>query len=425
MKYESIREKIFNARALNQESFQVEIEQLLEKISIYQTELLMQNEELTRQQYELKQMKEEYQMLFNFAPVAYFIVEKDFRIYEVNKMGARMLGERKSVIQNQKFTNFIAENYQDDFYLFMRRLVKSNKEEQCEIILKGAYKAIHANVHALSIGVHKNKNHFLVAVTDIGGRLENESKLKQQNIELRKLNHELDRFTYSASHDLRAPLASIKGLTYLYFRSQDKTEKDTFIENIDRSANRLDEFLQEILHYSRNQNLDLDPQLLDFEEVINETLDSLSYLDRNGVVEKSVIVDIKGKFYTDINRLKIVLSNLISNAIKYSKPVNDSDNQSIIQIKATGNQQKVTISVKDNGMGIEEKHIYNIFDMFYRATDLNNGSGLGLYIVHETVQKMGGRITVESQPRHGSEFKVIIPNLLLDKNKVIQTADKG
>lgn len=424
MKYESIREKIFNARTLNQESFQLEIEQLLEKISIYQTELLMQNEELTRQQYELKQMKEEYQMLFNFAPIAYFIVEKDFRIYEVNKMGARMLGERKTVIQNQKFSNFIAENHQDDFYLFMKRLVKSNKEEQCEIILKGAYKAIHANIHALSVGVHNNKNHFLIAVTDIGGRLENESKLKQQNIELRKLNHELDRFTYSASHDLRAPLASIKGLTYLYFRSHDNTEKDTFIENIDRSANRLDEFLQEILHYSRNQNLDLDPELADFNEVLNETLDSLSHLDSNGNVEKSVIVNTKGKFYTDINRLKIVLSNLISNAIKYSKPVCESGMKSFVHIKVSGNHQKVTISVKDNGMGIEQKHIYNIFDMFYRATDLNNGSGLGLYIVHETVQKMGGRISVESAPRHGSEFKVTLPNLSIDQNKIIRTEDK-
>ena len=110
---------------------------------------------------------------------------------------------------------------------------------------------------------------------------------------------------------------------------------------------------------------------------------------------------------TDKNRLNIILNNLISNAITYQDP---SKNDPLVNIKVDMSDTETNIIVKDNGIGISKELQEKIFDMFFRGSENSDGSGLGLYIVKESVEKLNGTINVRSVPGKGSEFRVLIPN---------------
>src|SRR5687768_1529043 len=112
-------------------------------------------------------------------------------------------------------------------------------------------------------------------------------------------------------------------------------------------------------------------------------------------------------FYSDPWRISEILRNLISNAIKYRK-LNVPDAE--INIKILVDHLRADISFADNGIGIDEKNLAKIFEMFYRATEQSDGSGIGLYIVKNAVEKLGGQISVASRPEQGTRFSIILPN---------------
>jgi signal transduction histidine kinase len=114
---------------------------------------------------------------------------------------------------------------------------------------------------------------------------------------------------------------------------------------------------------------------------------------------------------TDRGRLKVVLKNLISNAINYSDP---NKTESYIRISIEQENGFYSIQIADNGIGIPEDQLEHIFEMFYRANESSQGSGLGLYIVKETIEKLKGKVEVESSKGEGSTFKIKIPHKLKD-----------
>ena len=127
-------------------------------------------------------------------------------------------------------------------------------------------------------------------------------------------------------------------------------------------------------------------------------------------LEKIVKIDLKDKkIYSDSLRLNIIFSNIISNAIKYQ---NFEAERSYLKINIEVESDQVHIQFKDNGQGIGEKHISKIFDMFYRATTRSEGSGLGLYIVKQTVERLSGKIELTSKLNKGTEIKITLPTRL-------------
>ena len=125
-------------------------------------------------------------------------------------------------------------------------------------------------------------------------------------------------------------------------------------------------------------------------------------------IEKLIKVSQKEPFFTDRRRLLVILNNLISNSIKYA---DYNNKQPYVQVTVKCNAQQAIISVKDNGIGMSKKVQGHVFEMFYRASSLGAGSGLGLYIVKDVVNKLKGNIQVESEQHKGSTFVVTIPNL--------------
>ena len=186
---------------------------------------------------------------------------------------------------------------------------------------------------------------------------------------------------------------------------------DAYFEMMQNSIHRLDDTLKEILDYSRNARSELSVAPVDLEKLIADSFEKLRYLPGFDMIRKEVKVAADVPFVSDGYRLSVVFNNLVSNAIKYRDP----DKESYVEIDAVITDAALEFVFRDNGIGIGPDVIHRIFDMFYRATEKSEGAGLGLYIVKETIDKMGGSIEVDSKLGEGTAFKVTVPN-------VIQTA---
>ena len=246
------------------------------------------------------------------------------------------------------------------------------------------------------------------AIVDISDLKRSKNLLHEKNDELKKINAELDRFVYSASHDLRAPLSSLLGLVNVTVLENTNPKINKYLDLMKSSVNKLDELIRDIIHFSRNARLDISPELVHFENLAWETINNLKYLPSGSAVDTQVKVEPYVNFYSDPKRLRILFNNLISNAFRYH---DHSKAAPYIKVNISFDRNLAIIKISDNGKGIHPDHVENIFEMFYRATEDSQGSGLGLYIVKETVEKLRGSIRVHSTPREGTTFTVEVPNL--------------
>ncbi len=246
------------------------------------------------------------------------------------------------------------------------------------------------------------------AVVDISDLRRSKVLLHQKNDELKKINEELDRFVYSASHDLRAPLSSMLGLVNVALMETSNDKVVGYLDMIKESVNKLDGLISDIINFSRNARLELSPEAVDFEALARETFDHLKYLPQADTIRTEIKINQSTAFYSDPKRLGILLNNLISNGFRYHDSGKDTP---FIKLEINAQPKVAEIQVSDNGIGVHGDHIESIFDMFFRASTDSEGSGLGLYIVKETVEKLDGHISVESKVGEGTTFLIRIPNL--------------
>lgn len=244
-------------------------------------------------------------------------------------------------------------------------------------------------------------------------------KLEKINKELKETNLELDNFVYRSSHDLTAPLKSIRGLIEL-----SRIEKDhrKYLDLMETSLLRLENFIQSVTAYSSNSKQELEIEDVDFKEVLDWVLSDLNFI--KGFNEIRIRTDIPAdlRLRTDKRKLYIILNNLINNSVKYH---NYDQKESYISIGARVENSHTSFWVEDNGLGIKKEHLNKIFEMFFRASEKSTGSGLGLYIVKEAVAKLGGEITAGSIPGKGTEFKVILSDPHEGSIRVNTSASQG
>jgi PAS domain S-box-containing protein len=229
-----------------------------------------------------------------------------------------------------------------------------------------------------------------------------------QNQQLLKTNEELDQFVYSASHDLRAPISSLLGLIEVARLENAPPSIKRLLDLQERSLIRLDKVIYDIVNYSRNNRVDLEIEEIHFRTLLNDIFDQLQFMNESKGLNRVIEIDQNVCFYSDRKRLNVILNNLISNAIRYS---HGSTQDIFIKTIVAKSEEGVSIHVIDLGEGIDQMHIPKIFDMFYRASERSSGSGIGLYITKEVVQKLQGSVEVRSQKYQGSEFIVRLPNL--------------
>lgn len=237
---------------------------------------------------------------------------------------------------------------------------------------------------------------------------------KQKENELINRNFELDSFVYRASHDLKAPLNSIMGLINII---ESEKEVDTILQYIammGKSVKKLDEFIRQLTQFSQDARLKVVRQQIHFQEMLEDILGDLAYMDKAGRMAISLNVQQREAFFSDPIRLTIVLTNIISNAIKYQDTKKEYP---FLKIDVAANNGQAHLSFEDNGLGIDQEHLEKVFDLFFRASIQATGSGLGLYITHNAVKKLGGDIDVQSALGKGTTFTLTIPNRLLSEEE--------
>jgi signal transduction histidine kinase len=233
--------------------------------------------------------------------------------------------------------------------------------------------------------------------------LESKSELSQQNEELKTLNIQLDSFAYSVSHDLRAPIASSLGLINLL--KLDKQNRQKYFELIEKSMIRMDKFITDVLEVSRNSRTEVKVDTYNVIKQVSEIIENQKYREGAQNIEFHIKTK-KETITTDKRRLGVILTNLISNAISYS---DDSKQDKKVEISFYEKEGNTIIIIRDNGIGVEAQYLNSLFKIFYRASEKSSGSGLGLYITEQTVIKLEGSISVESEFGKWTKFKLVIP----------------
>jgi signal transduction histidine kinase len=234
----------------------------------------------------------------------------------------------------------------------------------------------------------------------------NAVQLLSSNKLLTKSNEELDRFVYSTSHDLRAPLASVLGLISLSERTDNMEEVKRYLGMMKNRVNSLDAFIKDITDYSRNNRLHINSIQINLFQMASEVWESLRYTLGAEDITFTITIPEDFEVKTDPTRLHTILSNLISNAIRYHDHRKENK---FIQLSCQQTEQSFSLHIEDNGQGIDPQYQKKIFDMFFRANESSQGSGLGLYIVKETIAKLSGTIQLQSVPRVGSTFTLKFP----------------
>ncbi|MDW3210763.1 MAG: PAS domain S-box protein [Reichenbachiella sp.] len=242
----------------------------------------------------------------------------------------------------------------------------------------------------------------------IDGVITNITILKEMSQNLIKTNSEMDQLVYRTSHDLRAPIASLLGLeSLLDVRVKDEEQRE-LLGIMKGQLKQLDSIILDIITYRKVAKLGLTKDVISIEEMINNILKGMQFMENYDHVEKTIKIDATSEFVNDKHNLQVIFNNLLSNAIKYSK----KEENGFINIVVDIDEEKLVIVIEDNGIGIEKGYLSRVFNMFYRATNYATGTGLGLFIVKEAVTKLEGNIKVDSKEGEGSTFVVSIPNLI-------------
>jgi len=233
------------------------------------------------------------------------------------------------------------------------------------------------------------------------------SLLAVKNEELQRAYNELDKFSYSVTHDMRGPLLSVLGAIEAAQHMDDITEIRKMLMMMKDSVRNLDDFIQSIHDYYNLNRGELEIKEIDFNELAEEQIKifNFTYLMSDVTFNTNIIQ--KETFRGDVLSVKLILNNLLSNAFKYQRKDNKNKTVDLNILVENG---YAVIDVIDNGVGIAENYLGDIFNMFFRASTQDVGSGFGLYNVKAAVTKLNGKITVDSELNKGTHFKVLVQN---------------
>jgi PAS domain S-box-containing protein len=362
-------------------------------------------------QEELIESEKHNRNLFDRSTVGMVLARMDGTLVDVNSAYSEIIGYTVEEAKKLSYWDITPAEY-------------SAEEEQklIEMGLTGKYRSyekeyIHKDGHRVPVkmsGVIIEKGgqkYILSNVEDITESHQQKNAIISKNAELRKTNAELDRFVYSVSHDLRAPLCSILGIVEV--TEEEVTDEFTRenLSHIKQGVKRLDTFIHDILDYSRNSRTEIKSAPVCFGDMISEITQDIMYMNNAGgkIPQISISVHEPVSFQSDVSRMKMVLNNLLANAIRYADPAKKNIE---VYVKVNVDDAGAVIEISDNGIGIPEQFHTKVFEMFFRVSEKSVGSGLGLYIVKEAVEKLNGTIDLASQPGTGTTFRITLPTMV-------------
>ncbi|WP_340153623.1 PAS domain-containing sensor histidine kinase [uncultured Marivirga sp.] len=269
----------------------------------------------------------------------------------------------------------------------------------------GSYRWFHGSGQA-KWSIDQKPLRMVGSLVDITDKKLKEEEIKEKNQLLEQTNAELDRFVYSVSHDLRAPLNSIQGLINIGDTTEDSQELKQLLGMMKNRVKKLYTFIDEIISFARNTRTDIIKEGVNLYDLVKETFENTQYRELSADIDFRMSISENTVVKTDKGRLRVVLNNLVDNAIKYHRHASPGKYVAV-QTEDLGNE--ILIKVVDNGQGIPAEAQPKIFDMFFRASENSKGSGLGLYIVKDMVERLGGNINLQSEKGEGTTFTIKLP----------------
>jgi signal transduction histidine kinase len=242
------------------------------------------------------------------------------------------------------------------------------------------------------------------------------TKRLQAEESLRTVNSELDTFIYRASHDIKGPLARLRGICDVAKMTVNDEQANVYLQLLDQESKKLDSILGKLLVVKDLKTNNIKIEKINFNEVLDKSLKYLKYVQDFENINIKVQVDNTLEFQSDENLLELVFMNLIDNAIQFRDENKPSTN---ILVDIYPENNFVTVRIKDNGIGMEETIVNQIFDMHFRGNERSTGTGLGLYIVKTAVDALNGKIYVQSKISEGTDFIFSLPNKMLSKSLMV------
>ncbi len=283
--------------------------------------------------------------------------------------------------------------------------LQRNQDDEAVIVVKGISEETYQE---LAEKKQKYKKMWQQTHQTIEEIRQERDKLHMTGRELQDRNFELDQLIHKISMDVKAPLASVLGLVNLIMMETDISKTKEYAKLIENRVLKLDNFMMSMLNFSKANRRKMKFQRIDFEKLINQCLTELKYLKNYHSIDKQIELDAANvPFVCDALRLRIILGNILANSIKYQKSYTEG-NRVRIHVKTTPDE--ATITITDNGTGINENYLEKVFEMFVRASEQSEGPGLGLYIVGKVVAKLRGKVELKSKEMAETEFKIMIPN---------------
>ena len=397
-----------------------DILKLNHELAVHQIELEIQNKELMDAKEHLENILEKYTSLYDFAPTGYLTLSREGEIIELNFYAAKILGkERRSLIKNS-FGLFVTNEFKLIFNRFLNEIFLTQSRQSCEVTIINS-ENIPVNVYLIGM-LNKNEKHADINLIDITERKQAEEKLKNVLNELTTTNKELqqslqlnadkDLFISVLAHDLRNPFGVLLGFTELLSEGITKLDMDEIqklVEEIRKSSHDTYSLLEDLLKWSRVRTgkIPFELKRMNYIAICREVVEIL----RSNASKKNIKINCSNvedfNFMADEEMIKAVFRNLISNAIKFTQQ------DGSINVFARKAKDSIIFSVSDNGIGIAPERLGKLFDIaqFHttRGTQNEKGTGLGLLLCKEFIEKHGGKIWVESEPGKGSTFYFSIP----------------
>lgn len=260
-------------------------------------------------------------------------------------------------------------------------------------------------------------------IHDISCQIYVEEKLKQKEIEMDKLTMELDRFMYSASHEIRSPVSTLLGILNLMRHDLKDGLAQQYIQMMQTGIDKLDQIVHQLTAHVKNTKNRVEDRYIDFQLTLEEILGDFRQNHPSfNMVESTFEVIDSGVFHSDPDRIRLILYNILKNSFDY---IDSNKTIRVLSIVVRTGSEKAIIEIFDNGIGIPSMHVNRVFDMFYRATSLTKGSGIGLYTVRESVTKLCGVIVLHSEYGVGTSVKIELPNSkkgrLINKKKLLRS----
>lgn len=391
-----------------------DVKRLVQLLQIHQIELEHQNEELRIAQEELEVSRNKYVNLFDFAPIPYFTLNKHGIIKEVNLSASKMFGIDRNKLIDKSFSTFIPQDEKSIFNSFITNVFEFHVKHTCEIKVMNKDKQVfHVLLEGLELddmlGIDQKCQ---VALVDLTEYKKVESILKKSSEELKILNTTKDKFYSIIAHDLRSPFQSLLSVSELLaaeIESLSQEEIILFSRGLNDNLKNLYTLLKNLLNWSLMQSnmLEYKPVNLNLYDLINKKIEmsNLSAMKKNISITNNI--DTGTMVFADDNMLRSVVQNLITNAIKFTRT------EGRIIVSSIEKDSFVEVSVQDTGIGINSEKSSDLFNFnaIYstNGTDGEKGTGLGLPLCKEFVERNGGKIWVESEIGKGSKFTFTLP----------------